>query len=166
MAPGACSYPDGRGTNYGSGTTTGGRSSCWGAPMGRPDEVTQWLSKQSDADLVQVVTNEADYRPDAVAAAREELHRRHIDPPRLKELSTQAQEAQEERRAKEEEPLAWPMRTLMFILAFGIPQAIAAEHYRARGYKRKYRECWQWMGYGIAFWVVLWVLGMLSSILS
>jgi hypothetical protein len=125
--------------------------------MPLPHDFTKRLTEATDEQLYDMLAHDADYLPEALAAARMEIQRRNIGPtlhPQL-EARSEAISAQEVQAAQR--PLSWPVKIIMFLLPFGLPQilvaAVVAERYRNKGYTRRYKECWTWACYGLGFWI-------------
>lgn len=82
------------------------------------------------------------YRPEAPAAALEELKCRNTAPEELPCLEEPSESHPTPEDARAQEPLAWPLRILVFILCAGIPGGILGAYYETKGYPRKARDCW------------------------
>lgn len=133
--------------------------------MQLPTDFEKKLTLKTDEQLYDMLAHEEDYLPEALAAARAELQRRELDPARVTQLGRQTEAKLDEESRIANEPLSWPVRILMALLAFGIPQFVAAKAYEVSGYQRKHRECWAWMRYGMGFWLCFWIFShVLSSL--
>lgn len=130
--------------------------------MGKERNFEERMSKLSDEELYDVLANEKDYVPEAIAAAKSVFHSRGLSSETLAEIKTEIETiAEEEEKEKEEKakvPLPLELKILSFVFAVGIPQAIAAELFRKRGYVRQANEIWKWMGYGLIFYIVITIL--------
>jgi hypothetical protein len=116
------------------------------------------MSKKTDEELLGILSAYSnDYRPDAIAIAREEFGRRKLDARTLKDLATNI----EGQQRQEESPLGWPLRIVAFFVTtacFGIPALLAHRHFVEKGAKRKAREWGRWALYGFVFYFALGVL--------
>lgn len=119
------------------------------------------MSKLSDEELYDVLAHENDYVPEAFDVAKKEFQNRNLSPEKLAELESVAEAKKYEEEEKADKPLPWLIRILMFLFPLGIAQILLSEYYRNIRYKRRSRECWTWMGYGIIFYVVLIIVNSL-----
>jgi hypothetical protein len=128
--------------------------------MTLPPDFQKQLPEKTDADLYEMLAHHDDYLPEAIDAAKEELGRRNLPPDRVAQLqaAVEAQKSQEEKKA--EIGLPWYVKVLIFIGLF--PIIWFAIYYEYRGYKKKARQCWVWLGYSFIFWFIVGVLGVLS----
>jgi hypothetical protein len=124
--------------------------------MSVPYDFEKTLTEKTDEELSDMLAHEVDYLPEALVAVRLESQRRNLSPAQIAQLDMQSQAilAQEGQAARQ--PLSWAVKLIMFLLSFGIIQAVVAESYRNKGYSRKHDECWTWMWYGVGFWIVFW----------
>jgi hypothetical protein len=105
-----------------------------------------------------MLAHEADYTPEALAAAHAEIGRRDLSPARIGELDALSREIIARDLEAARLPLSWPVRLTMFAFPMGVIQWIAADRYRGMGYTRKANECWKWMRFGLCFWAAFWLL--------
>lgn len=119
------------------------------------------MLKFSDEELYNVLANEKDYVPEAIDAAKRELQSRNLSPERKMEIEKITEESANVVEEKTNKPLACWIRILMLLFPIRIPQVIVAESYRILGYKRRVKECWIWMGYGIIFYIVIILLKLM-----
>lgn len=122
-----------------------------------------WAEK-ADEQLFHVLAHRDEYEPATIEAVQREIARRNLDTKRVSELEATAAKTKGEEAAKAELHLQWPMRILMLLLSFGIPQIILGEYYRNTGYTRRSREVWRWMGFGLLFWFAIVILRVLFSL--
>ncbi len=109
--------------------------------------MTDWV-------LAEVVARQQDYEPEVVASVEAELAARRIDPGTQRELEAEVLAALREEDARASAPLQWAFRIFMLAFPGIIPQVVVGWYYLTRGYKRRFRECWTWAGYGIVLGVV------------
>ena len=128
--------------------------------MSGDPEFGERLAEKTDRELFDILAHEADYMPGVVERVRREIAERNLSDAASHQFRAEAEESAGEREARAEMPLQWPMRILMFVFSFGLWQLIAGEYYRNRGYARRCRECWIWMGYGLIFWFFMFILGL------
>ena len=123
--------------------------------MSLPPEFWENLSKKTDAELYEMLAHSDDYEPDALEAAKEELHKRNLAPDKVARLEsvTQSQKTTQETRANE--PLGWPLRILIFVLCSGISGAIFAVYYDSKGFKRKAKDCWITLAASLAIHILV-----------
>jgi hypothetical protein len=119
--------------------------------MSLPKDFWEQLPLKSDSELFAMLTQQEDYLPEALAAAKAELSKRNLAPERTAQLETAAQSRKAEEVSKRNERLSWPMRILIFILCAGILGAILAVYYDSKGYKRKAAESWITLAVSLAF---------------
>lgn len=129
--------------------------------MNNIEKFREKMSKLSDEELFDVLAHKKDYVPDAIAAAENELKSRDLPHERIVALRIMAEEKRKEKQERANAPLPWGLKILSFVFAIGIPQVIACESYRNRGYTRRANECWVWMGYGVFFYIVIVILNSL-----
>jgi hypothetical protein len=123
--------------------------------MTLPKDFWDQLPLKSDAELYDMLTQQQDYLPQALAAARQELEKRSLAPARVAELEAAVQSQKTVEVAKAEEPLGWPTRIFIFLLCAGIAGAILAAYYDNKGYKTKARECWITLAASLAVHIVV-----------
>ena len=95
------------------------------------------MSKQTDADLLKIVTGPPDdYQPAALDAAKKELAKRNLS---IDQLTTVKQEIERDRKSKDEKanrPLGTGWKILTFIFP-GLIQIIFSRVFKSDGYDRK-----------------------------
>jgi hypothetical protein len=136
--------------------------------MSLPSDFLQRLTEKTDEQLFDMLAHHADYRPEAVAAARTEIERRNLDPTLLAELRSRSEATRTQELQAAQQPLSWPPRLILFVFSLFfppilLPAFLLAGAYQSKGYVRKAKECWIWMWYGVAFWFLwflLWVITM------
>lgn len=122
--------------------------------MSLPQEFWEQLPQQTDAGLYTMLSHQADYLPEAIEAAKEELRKRKLTEPRAAQLEAESQSETAAEEAMANEPLSWPMRIVLFIVCSGLLGAIMAVYYDKKGFKRKATECWVVLGVSLLFWLV------------
>ncbi len=120
-----------------------------------PRDFWEQLQSRSDQDLYEMLANEADYLPEAIAAAREELRKRNLTLEQVTQLQAVAQLEQASQKAKADEHLGWPMRILIFFLCAGLLGAVLAVYYESKGYKTKAKEAWITLGVSVLVHIFL-----------
>jgi hypothetical protein len=135
--------------------------------MTKAEDFKNKMSELTDEELYEMIAQPEDYVADAIETAKEELKTRKLSPEKISEFERERKGKEQEMATIANAPLSWPMRILMFILSFGVLQAIIGEYYRNKGYERKHRECWTWMKYGLFFFVsMLVVLYVISLVVD
>lgn len=119
------------------------------------------MSKLSDEELYDVLAHESDYIPEAIEAAKKALQNRNLSAEKLTELESNLQEQELEKEEEADIPLSWPLRIFLFLFPLGVAQILISEYYRNKKYKKRAKECWVCMGYGIFFYITLSILGLL-----
>ena len=123
------------------------------------------MALKSDEELFEIVHHEQDYVSAALDAARKELQDRNLTQTRIQELDALSETSCAQQSALSQKPLSWLARGLIFFLTISIFSiagvAIYAEGCRNGGHIRKYQESWKWVGYGVAFWILLGVLTLI-----
>jgi len=114
--------------------------------------------KMPDEKLFEVLAHRDGYRPELVEFIEREVARRNLDAQRISELENAATREKIEASEKSELPLQWPLRILMMLASFGIPQIALWAYYNHSGYIRRSREVWKWMTYGLVLWIGIIIL--------
>jgi hypothetical protein len=122
--------------------------------MSLPKDLWEQLPHKTDAELYDMLAHPDDYLPEALAAAKNELSKRHLPPARVAQLEAEAQSQVVAAEARAQERLGWPMRIFVFICCAGILGAVLAVYYDSKGYKRKASDCWITLVASIVFHVV------------
>lgn len=123
-----------------------------------PDEVQRFkrqISEKSDEELFEILSHLGDYKPAFLRLVVGEIESRKIDPERRKQFEEQNEESATKLDANAQESLSLPISILMFVFAFGVPQAVLAQYYLNRGFKKKHDDCWRMMLYGVAFYALI-----------
>ncbi len=100
------------------------------------------LPTKGDGELYDILVHEANYLPEALLAARDELRKRSLPPERIAPLEAAAQAHAMAEVTKANEHLSWPLRILIYALCPIVPCAVLAAYYDAKGYKQKASDCW------------------------
>lgn len=125
-------------------------------PSPMKNEFTEVMSKNSDDQLIQIVTTKKeDYRPEAVLAAEEEIKKRKLSPELIEVAKENLRKKEAMKSEKEDEPLGLPQKILFFIFFWGIFPWMIAATYKADGYLRKYRDAWKSIKYGLITWLIV-----------
>jgi phosphotransferase system glucose/maltose/N-acetylglucosamine-specific IIC component len=119
--------------------------------MTLPQDFWEQLPLKTDAELYDMLANQEDYSPEALAAAQDELSKRNLAGERVAQLEGEAQTQQAAAETKAQEPLGWPMRIFIFVFCAGLLGAVLAVYYDSKGYKRKALDCWVTLGVSITF---------------
>jgi hypothetical protein len=143
-------------------------------PSGHDDatELDAIWERRTDAQVVAALAHPEEYSEEAVAAAKHQAEARGLGgagptgssqniPATGATLDSVVAGVREDDAAKAAAPLNWGLRILMMLLPIGIPQLLLATYYESRGYSRRGREAWQWMGYGLLLLVARVILGAL-----
>ena len=131
--------------------------------MELPKDFWKQLPLKSDAQLLEMLARADDYLPEAIIAAKEELGRRDIPPEVVTQIEGKVQSEKLAESARADEPLAWPLRILIFLFCSGVLGVLLAMYYDNRGYTRKSKECWMTLFASLAFHVVMAVLILLTQ---
>ena len=119
------------------------------------NEFTEVMSKNSDDQLIEIVTTKkADYRPEAVLAAKEEIKKRKLSSELIEVAKENLRKREAMKSKKEDEPLGLLQKILFFIFFWGIFPWMIAATYKADGYSRKYKEAWKSIKYGLITWLI------------
>jgi len=127
--------------------------------MKLPPDFAARLEEKTDEQLSEMWVQPQDYLPEALDAARTELHRRRLAPERVAGIEAAIRVKLAEQNRIAEEPLSGAMRLLIFLgicATFWLPL-----YFKANGYRRKAKESWRWLGYTYLFYVGLAVLTMI-----
>jgi hypothetical protein len=111
------------------------------------------LAEKTDGQLYEVLAHAEDYLPEALEAARTEVHRRHLAPERGAQLQALARATVAEEAQRAEAPLGWIFRILFLLAPF--LAVFCAASYLSRGYHAREDQCWRWVGYGVLGRVLL-----------
>jgi len=131
-----------------------------------PKNFWEQLPLRSDEELYEVLANQADYLPEAVAAAEGELAKRNLPQDRVAQLKAAAQSQKMAVEAKATEPLSWPMRILIGLFCMGLSGIVLAIYFETRGYKRKAQDCLITLGVTLVAYVVLGGLIVLAAAMA
>jgi hypothetical protein len=117
------------------------------------------LAGKTDQQLFDILRHDQDYTPEALEAALAVIRRRGLDPTQVQGLGTRAQALCAQQAENADKPLSWPARIIIFLLSGSLLAiavvAVLADGYRSRGYTKKYSESWNWVFYGLGFWILL-----------
>lgn len=108
----------------------------------------------SDEELLSVIMYKDDYNVPTVICAKKIILERNSIKDNF-EVFIGLLKKKEMLQTRKNIPLSLPLRVLMFILPFGIPQMFLSEYFKNRGFTKKADECWTWMIYGFLFYLVL-----------
>jgi len=109
--------------------------------MTLPNYFWEQLPLKTNAELFDMLAHQADYLPEALTAAREELRQRNLPPESVSQLESKVQAQMEADTARAHERLGWPMRIFLFIFcAVGIG-LLAAAYYQSKGNHKKSWDC-------------------------
>lgn len=111
----------------------------------------------TDEKLMEIVVGKDGYLPVAVALARRELESRGVSPDEQSRIAG-AVEALDERSADADRPLP-VLAKILCALVPGIIAIIVALIYLALGRKRASIQAFVWMFIGLAFWILVAVVG-------
>jgi len=118
--------------------------------MNLPPDFKPRLTDKTDEQLCEMFAQAQDYLPEALDAARTELHRRRLAPERWAEVEAAIRAKLAEQNRIAEEPLSGVMRLL---IVFGVCATFWLPlYYKANGYRRKAKESWRWLGYTYLFY--------------
>jgi hypothetical protein len=113
------------------------------------------LPLKTNAELFDMLARQADYLPQALAAAREELSKRNLPPEQVSQHETAAQARKAADDAKATEPLGWPMRILLFVFCAVKIGLFAAVYYQSKGNHKKSWECLLTICASVLFYMAL-----------
>lgn len=124
----------------------------------------QVMEQKSDSQLLEIVTKlKADYQPEAVVAAQNEIEKRNLTGEQIEQAEFELEVQTQKTFEHENEPLGIFPKILFFIFFWGIiPWGIAAT-YKADGYARKYKDAWKSMKTGIVVFVGIPMLILIIS---
>jgi hypothetical protein len=126
--------------------------------MSLPQDFWDQLPLKTDAELYDVLAHPGDYLPEAVAAAKEELHKRNLTPEKIAHLEATVQSQNVAAETKAQERLSWPMRIFIFIFCVSLAGILLAVYYQNNGYKKKASDCWITLGISVAFHLIVGLL--------
>jgi hypothetical protein len=136
--------------------------------MAIDSDLAKSLSEKSDSELIGILENSADWKPEVVDFARSELGRRSISTTQIdQKLADNAAQKAEELRKRSTEPLTFWETVFaaidggalgLFGLVFLWPQA---SRFKSDGYLLKSKKSWQlyWFAFGVRITIVLLVIG-------
>ena len=123
------------------------------------------MQKRTDAQLIKILNGPPDdYQPTAIDAAKREFERRNLSEA---EITTATEEIEQEQLV-DESKANMPLGIFPKIIAFifpGILLIMFAGTYKADGYDRKAKEMVKWTLLGVAFYVSLVVLMIITALL-
>lgn len=127
-------------------------------------ELFRHTQARSDDQLYEMLfLHRDDWTPEALEIAEQEWIGRNLDAEKLRNAQAIAAERENNRLALAEEPLSTAQKVTFFIFNYtfclGIVQAVIADIvFKDRGYDRKFRDCFKWMGYGfLSYCLIYWV---------
>ena len=113
------------------------------------------MKRRTDEDLVDIVTvSRDDYKPEALAAAENEMCQRQLDPAFIQKAHDIALEDRLLTQKKETEPLEGIFRWTLFFLPW-LASSLAFLFLLRDGRDQKYRDAWRWTFYGTGFYIIL-----------
>jgi hypothetical protein len=114
-------------------------------------------------DLLRVVHAPDDYRPEAIAIAREILAIRNVTPegPAAEPVVAQLQADKVLQQQLADQPLSIAVR-LVCVVFCGIPGIAIAAYNESQGYTRRAKEAWKWVFIGWLTWLSLGIVCFLS----
>ena len=130
--------------------------------MGLPEDFWAKLPLRTDAELYDILSNQGDYLPEAVAAAKQELSKRNLAPEKVAQLEAAVQSQKSQADSKAGERLGWPMRIFIFLFCAGLFGAVLAIYYESKGYKKKAADCWVTLGISVLCHAVIGIALALS----
>ena len=101
-----------------------------------PRNFWERLPHTSDEALFEMLANEADYLPEAVAAAEGELAKRNLPLERVAQLKAAAHSQKLAEEAKAAEPLSWTMR-IAICLFCGFSGIVLASYFFQKDIRTK-----------------------------
>ena len=107
-------------------------------------------------DLLRVVHAPDEYRPEAIAIAREILAIRNValESPAAEQVVAQLQAAKVLQQQLAGQPLSTTLR-LVCVVFCGIPGIAIAAHNDSQGYTRRAKDAWKWVFIGWVTWLAL-----------
>jgi hypothetical protein len=121
------------------------------------------MKDASDAELIKILTTDrSDYQEVAIVAAETEFARRNLAIEHVERLKSENAFRQKIKTAKANEPLDfhWKVIAVIFPVLF---QFIISGLLKGDGYDRKARELTKWTFIGIATYIVLIILMVMSG---
>lgn len=124
----------------------------------------QVMAKNSDSQLIQIVTKDKHkYESIAIEAAEEEIRKRNLSTEQIETAKERIKEYSLIQKDKENLPLGTIQKVLFFVFFWGIIPWMFAATYKGDGYIKKYREAWKFMKYGLITWLILTTLVFLTA---
>lgn len=129
------------------------------------EDLADFMRKKSDEELYAMSNHQReDWMADALEAAEYEFESRNLSPSRIDEIRASTEVTRHREEAIANEPLPLLLKLVFFFfnpatcvgLFVLVPTAEIA--FNNRGYERKYRQAWEYMGFGTL--VILIVLGV------
>jgi hypothetical protein len=122
--------------------------------MTNQEKYAKAMSKKTDAELIRVLTTDANgYEEEALTAAEIEFENRNLTVEQAEKATKINEKVVLEEQNKAEEPLGGDVKTLIFFIpfkAFGL-----AGYYTINGYDRKSKEVIHACYYGFGFYFAL-----------
>lgn len=120
--------------------------------MKLPPHFRTTLAECEDAQLYDMLAHQADYLPEALEAAQDELRSRDLSPGKAAKLKSGVQARVAAEKERNERPLNGFECALLAFCPIGILAIIFLTYLQSRGYERKLREAWPWMSVGMGLW--------------
>ena len=122
------------------------------------NDFSQIMSERTDEQLIEIVKRKREeYQPEALEAADAEFSRRDLSADAVVEAEQVLSGRATQERQKAEAPLGGIWKVLAFLFP-GFIFFLALLLLRAEGRQRQSRELGRWTLYGIAFYIVLFIL--------
>jgi hypothetical protein len=122
--------------------------------MTNQEKYAKAMSKKTDAELIRVLTTDANgYEEEALTAAEIEFENRNLTVEQAEKATKINEKVVISEQNKAEAPLESVTKAFVFI--FPIQAIWASGIYSADGYFRKSEEVVRWCGYGLGFYFAL-----------
>jgi len=115
-----------------------------------PQEFSKVMQEKSDGELLEIISKlKDDYQPEAVSAAEVEIKKRNLSLDQIERAEEEIKIKEKNQTEKEKEALGMGQKILFFLFFWGIIPWAMAGTFKAKGYKRKYKDAWRFMKIGM-----------------
>jgi hypothetical protein len=122
--------------------------------MEMDQDLSEAMGQKSDSELLEIVSKlKEDYPSETVSAAKAEIKKRNVSVDQV-ELLKEAIEIKEKGQSeKENEALEIKHKILFFLFFWGVNSWSMAGAFKAKGYKKKYKDARKFMKMGMVVFI-------------